>query len=155
MQYEVIVLPKGLNRRLATAPVYTITYFMFNAVVSGFCWLLTDDSRLQSKVSIRISLLLPDPWSSGCPFLKVMWDSGLGLLLVMLGRACMDGVHVSLWNRHSVISSPGQSRNRNLDKTQFILLKSIFLQYCSPSTVPSLLPGEACAESLLVSGFCS
>lgn len=69
---------------------YTITYFKFTAVVSGFCWLLTDDRRLQSKVSTRISFLLPDPWSSGCPFPRIMWNSGLGLLLVMLGRACME-----------------------------------------------------------------
>lgn len=133
--------------------VYTITYFMFNAVVSGFCWLLTDARRPQSKVSARISFLLPDPWSWGYPFLKNIQDSGLGLLLVLLGRACRECM--CLWKRHFVISPPGQSRSRNLSKTQFTLLSSVFLQYCSPRTVPRLFPAEACAESLLVNGFFS
>lgn len=70
-------------------------------------------------------------------------------------RKGLCGVHVSLWKRHCVVSPPEQSRNRNLDKTQFIFLRSEFFQNCSPSTEPSLFPAEACAESLLVSGFCS
>lgn len=121
-------------------------------MASGFCWLLTEDRRLQSKVSIRISLLLPDPWSG-----MSLLEKHMGLWswsVVGDARKGLYGVHVSLWKRHCVISPPGQSRNRNLAKTQLILLRSVFLQYCDPNTVPSLFPAGACAESLLVNGFC-
>lgn len=104
------------------------------------------------QVGVRISLLLPEPWSWGCqlPSWKHM---GLWSWSFVGGaRKGLCGVHVSLWKRHCVVCPRGQSRNRSLDKTQFILLSSVFLQYCSPSTVPRLFPAEVCPESLLVNG---